>query len=125
MQRYIKSVNHVFYCCLLLLCVAIIFSTRYCLVQFSSHTPHLLHRQSRLGFVDVLFRQKAVGFPHSRTAIRRLILLFGRFAVFLHDTLNVGGFGRCKDRLVLFRSEMDNRHDSPFEYLARMIHSRQ
>lgn len=63
----------------LLSCVAIIFSTRYCLVQFSSHTPHLLHRQPHFGFVDVLFRQKAVGFPHSRTAIRRLIFAVRSF----------------------------------------------
>lgn len=67
------------------------------LSEFSSHTPHTLHRQPRFGFADVLFRQKTVGFPHSRTAIRRLILLFGRFAVFLHDAFNVGGFGRGKD----------------------------
>lgn len=49
------------------------------LSEFSSHTPHTLHRQPRFGFADVLFRQKTVGFPHSRTAIRRLIFVVRAF----------------------------------------------
>jgi hypothetical protein len=47
-------------------------------------------------------------------------LLFGGFAIFLHHALDVGGFGRGKERLVLFRAEMDNRLDCPFENLACM-----
>ena len=37
------------------------------------------------------------------------ILLFGRFPVLLHHALDVGSFGWSKERLVLFRTEMDNR----------------
>ena len=37
------------------------------------------------------------------------ILLFGRFSVLLHHALDIGGFGRGEERLVLFRTEMDNR----------------
>ena len=45
-------------------------------------------------------------------------LLFGCFTIFLHHAFDVGSFGRGKERLVLFRSEMDNRLDCPFENLA-------
>ena len=34
------------------------------------------------------------------------------FAIFLHHALDVGGFGRGKERLVPFRAETDNRVDS-------------
>ena len=47
-------------------------------------------------------------------------LLLGSFAIFLHHALDVGSFGRGKERLVLFRAEMDNRMDCPFENLARV-----
>lgn len=95
------------------------------LVQSSGHTPHLLHRQPHFGFVDVLFRQKAVGFPYSRKAIRRLIFVVRSLPVFLYYALDVGSLGQYKDCLMLFRSEIDNSHDNPFEYFARIIHSKQ
>ena len=37
------------------------------------------------------------------------ILLFSRFPIPLHHALDVGCFGRGKERLVLLRAEMDNR----------------
>ena len=48
-------------------------------------------------------------------------LLLGCFPVFLHDAFDVGSFGRGKERLVLLRTEMDNRLDCPFENLARVL----
>ena len=47
-------------------------------------------------------------------------LLLGCFAIFLHHTFDVGGFGRSKERLMLLRAEMDNRLDCSFENLARV-----
>ena len=49
------------------------------------------------------------------------ILLFGRFPVLLHHALDVGGFGGCKDGLVLFRTEMDNRINGSPENLTCLV----
>ena len=49
------------------------------------------------------------------------LLLLGRFAIFLHHALDVGSFGRGKERLVLFRTKMDNRMDCPFENIDCVI----
>lgn len=55
-----------------------------------------LHRQPRFGSVDVLFRQKAVGFPHRRKAIRRFQVL-----PMLHFRHEVGAY------IEFFLSDID------------------
>ena len=47
--------------------------------------------------------------------------LFDCFAIFLHHALDVGGFGRGEERLVLLRAETDNRIDCPSEHLACLV----
>ena len=76
------------------------------LARSSSHTSRSLHRRPRFGSVDVLFRQKAVGFSHRRKAIRRFQVL--PCLVFLHKVSAYVG---------LFLSDIDK----VFRYLRRYI----
>ena len=49
------------------------------------------------------------------------ILLFGGFSIFLHHILDVCGFRRGEERLLLFCAEMDNRIYGSFEHLACLV----
>ena len=49
------------------------------------------------------------------------ILLFNRFPVLLHHALDVGGFGRGKERLVLLHTEMNNRINGSLKDLVCLV----
>ena len=67
------------------------------------HIANLFECMAMFYFVKRLAALRIVTEPRTDC-----ILLFGRFPVLLHHALDVGCFGRSKERLVLLRTEMDN-----------------
>ena len=81
-----------------------IFKTQYHLCNLCCNIANLFECMAMFYFVKRLAALCIVTEPCADR-----ILLFGRFPVLLHHALDVGSFGWSKERLVLFRTEMDNR----------------
>ena len=80
-------------------------------------------------YIANLFECMAMFYFVKRLAALRIItepctdrtLLFSCFSVLLHDALDVGSFGRGKERLVPLRTEMDNCIYGSPENLACLV----
>lgn len=93
--------------------------------MFSLNLPIILtlcHIANLLECMAVFYCVKwLIAFSIVASPLADRILLFGRFPILLHHTLNVCSFLWGKDRLVLIRAEMDYRINGTLEYLACLV----
>ena len=92
------------------------FSINFSIIQPLRYIANLFECVAMFHFVKRLLALRITAKPYADR-----FLLFGSFPVFLHNALDVGSFGRGKERLVPLLAETDNRIDSPSEHLACFV----